>query len=394
MPANKTRKVDVLLYMQSSFSTVSDRTTFMRIVAVVAVGVLTALPAWAIRVCSRCSYEVPDSSTNCTHCGASAPAAAPPVQRQAGGEPAVASVVTADLVEREIEAGSRQLRDGDPDVAASFLRNALALDLLTARDPASDRGERVRQLLERCVGKGATVKISCRECGGSGKMVLTMTGVDGKTISRKSASACRACGGSGSLVRSGTVTDVRTARAAASKRYTALQQSRKFVPVGGAWVPVEIEPTLRSRDTAVLKRAVAPPCGGCLGLGVEDCRKCGAVGSRPCSNGRCKQGWVVERVTAGLEGQEDLQRKVKCRTCAGTGREICVACGGKCNVPCAVCTGTGERPVCGRCDGAGFLPCPRCAGGGDSRGVRCTTCAGEGVQLCSVCRGDGRKKSP
>ena len=224
-------------------------------------------------------------------------------------------------------------------------------------------------------------------------MSLATTGIDGATVSVKSVAACRLCGGSGFVVRNGTVTDVKAARAAAMKRYAALQQSRKYVPVGGAWVPVEIEPVLRARETAVLKRAVAPPCGRCLGLGVEDCPKCHALGTRPCSNGRCKQGWVVEKVAGGLN-KEDLRRKVKCPTCGGTGREACVTCGGRGNVPCPDCSGTGDRPVCSRCDGSGLIACSKCAGSGAVRGARCTTCGGEGVQVCSVCKGDGRKKSP
>jgi len=360
-----------------------------KVFAVVLVA-LAALPAWAIRICSRCSYEVPDGSANCTHCGAEVPIASSGSTAKPATD-APAGVVTADLVEKEIEEGSRQLRDGAPDVAAALFRNAVALDLLTAQDSGSDRGERLRQLLQSCVGKGATVKVPCRECGGTGKASLTMTGLDGGTVSRRTTSPCRSCSGSGFVLRNGTVTDVKAARAAAVKRYVALQQSRKRVPVGAAWVPVEMEASLRVRDTAVLKRATALPCDACLGLGAEDCSTCKGVGTRPCS--KCKQGWIVEKVKGGF-GNENLTRKVRCRTCGGTGREVCAGCLGRGNVPCQECKGTGERSVCSRCDGAGLFPCSKCGGKKTVRGAPCTACAGEGVVLCPACRGDGKKKSP
>jgi hypothetical protein len=333
------------------------------LLTVAAVVLAMALPALAILVCKRCGYELNQGAASCSHCGATVMtnvvAAAPQSYQEEKG------AVLADLVEKEIEEGRRQRDRGDIDVAAALFRNALALEQVVPGAGDSARGERIRRLLQSSGSGSLMVPGPCSSCGGSGKMVFTAPVLDGKTETVPSGVACRACDGTGKAMRAATVSEVHAGRLSAMKRFVELQQSRKYVAVGGAWVPVSIETNLTVRQTALLKRTAAPPCQTCVGTGLQECPACRGSRWLRCSNRKCDRGTVLEKPANGLKGSDaGPARKVKCRTCGGAGHEKCAVCIGKGHVECAACKGTGEREVC----------------------------RGGSIMLCGSCKGDGRKR--
>jgi len=347
-----------------------------------------ALTCLAIRVCERCNYEVNEGAVSCSHCGAPATsnvaafASAVEENREAPG---------ASLVEKEIQEGRQQRGRGDDEVAAALFRNALALEQIVPEGSDAKRGERIRRLLHETGAEGVKVQRQCRACGGSGKTLFTADVIDGKASSVQSSVACRLCAGTGKVTVDGTPAESMSARGAAAKRFAALQQSRKYVAVGGAWVPVSLETNLSVRQVALLKRTAAPPCQTCLGTCWQQCSECQGAGRQPCTNAKCVKGVVTDKITGGFKGL-DLPRKTKCRICTGTGYENCSNCAGKGKAACSACNGTGERAVCSRCDGAGTQPCAKCTGAGKVKGVTCAACRGEGIVLCAACKGDGRKR--
>jgi len=80
----------------------------------------------------------------------------------------------------------------------------------------------------------------------------------------------------------------------------------------------------------------------------------------------------------------DMQARVPCKTCAGTGSTKCSQCDGGAVFTCTVCGGKKVREVkgggkvirtekCGTCDGKGRINCPKCGATGK---VKCGTCKG------------------
>jgi hypothetical protein len=361
------------------------------LVSVIALLLAMTLSAWAIRVCNRCGYEVNEGAASCSHCGATVATNVVAVRSLPDREQGAFS---ADLVEKEIQEGLRHRAKGDIEVAAALFRNALALEQVVPDSGDSKRGEKIRRMLqEDGAGGSRQVQGPCPNCGGTGKTSFTAAVLDGKTASVPSSVTCQKCEGSGKTMRAGSVSEAIASRSAGVKRYTELQQSRKYVAIGGAWVPLGMETNLTTRQTALLKKTAAPCCQTCMGTGGQECADCRGTGRQPCSNRKCSKGIVVEKPADGLKGSDiGLTRKVKCRTCTGTGYEVCAQCSGKGQVACAACNGSGDRPVCSRCDGAGTQLCAKCAGGGKVKGITCTTCRGETLVLCSSCKGDGRKR--
>jgi hypothetical protein len=347
-----------------------------------------ALTCLAIRVCERCNYEVNEGAVSCSHCGAPVTSN---VAAFASATEDTGESFGPSLVEKEIQEGRHQRSKGDDEVAAALFRNALALEQIVPEGSDARRGERIRRFLQESGADGMRVQRQCRACGGSGKTLFTAEVIDGKATSVQSSVACRLCGGSGKVMVDATVAETMAARGAAAKRLAALQQSRKYVAVGGAWVPVSLETNLSVRQTALLKRTAAPPCQTCLGTCWQQCADCQGTGRQPCSNSKCVKGMVTEKISGGFKGM-DLPRKMKCRTCGGTSYENCASCAGKGKAACAPCNGTGERAVCNRCDGAGTQSCAKCTGAGKVKGATCAACRGEGIMLCVACKGDGRKR--
>jgi hypothetical protein len=348
----------------------------------------------ALRICAKCGYENPDGGTSCSHCGAVLPQQVPEVVTGVDSNPVVrtgSARVDEALVEEEVRRGQERLARNEPDLAKLFFRNALAFDLLTGKTNAVRSGQ-IGELLQRCDALRGRVKIRCPACDGTGRRRVNMIGLDGREIEvvGSTGSTCPRCGGSGSIARSGTVSDRKLAIGKAMGQYRTLQQGRRFVPVGGAWLPEQVASGLTVRDRVTVLRATAAPCAACLGTCQVDCTACSGSGNVKCTNRSCVGG----RVT--LKPEERLGRSIeqvqKCKICGGTGVVPCERCRGSGALLCKACNGTGDRALCQRCGGAGLTPCQRCSGTGQSQGVPCKACAGKGEVLCTGCQGDGRKR--
>jgi hypothetical protein len=178
----------------------------------------------------------------------------------------------------------------------------------------------------------------------------------------------------------------------AIRRYTTLQQARKYVSVGEAWVPGDIEMKLTSRQRARLKHATALPCSHCMGGGLSACKRCSGGGYIKCTNSKCENGLVEVELGGELEGLEPVIVKGPCETCKGTSAVKCETCKARGTVLCPKCEGTGERKDCGKCDGEGSVECTKCDGMGTYKNSMCRKCKGEGFIECSSCHGDGKKE--
>jgi len=206
--------------------------------------------------------------------------------------------------------------------------------------------------------------------------------------------SCQRCGGTGNIMKPTTMDERRGKIGRAINKYTAIQQGRKYMPVGGAWVPSDLDGKLGVKQTVMLRRSAAPPCSECMGLGRVDCSKCNGMGEIKCTASGCING-IVESIDEGglIKNKVKVKKKSKCRTCTGTGFVTCLSCRGKGNMVCKKCNSSGERQACTRCGGQGFTECRRCRGSGKTeKEAVCSECRGEGVELCSSCGGDGKKK--
>ena len=361
----------------------------------IAVCLLGAVIAADLLICPQCGYEGGPGAALCSHCGAELPQPAPaPILGQAVPDPARHTEVFLDVevVEAEMALGREHLQGADHEVARYFFRNAAALDMLTDPGVVDGRSDTILNMARRCEEMARAVQRPCPECGGSGKRMMRSVALNGEVEFREvPGRRCGACGGKGQVVQAGTIDEMTFTRGRAVSRYTKLQQARKLVPVGGAWIPPEVEKGLSLRQSVLLKRATAAPCGDCVGFGRIDCAECGAAGMVACPQRDCKDGLIkVERVGQLVRGS--ITRRDKCKTCRGRSEIACPVCRGKGSVLCKACSGTGERPPCSRCSGQGFMPCSRCRATGAYKGVACNACGGEEEVVCRTCNGSGRKQ--
>lgn len=188
-----------------------------------------------------------------------------------------------------------------------------------------------------------------------------------------------------------TIDELKYKMGRARKLYNMIQGGRKFVSIGRAWIPHQIEGKLSIKQTVLLKKALAAPCPYCAGLGRVQCHKCKGTGKIKCPNRKCVNGMVtVEKI--GSLVKTSIKHTEKCRICGGRGWMECPECKGVGSVLCEKCNGTGERQFCSKCGGTGLIICSRCHGSGVYKEEVCPYCRGEGVIECSSCHGDGRKK--
>jgi len=350
----------------------------------------------AILVCRECGYENPEGKEACVHCKAKLPASKTPKQPTEGqGETTPAGKVKymdPQVVEDEIRASKRVFDTGDFETANLFARNAAALEMLS--DPATkgDRSERIIELRKKSETGGMTIDRKCPGCGGTGKYVMETQALDGKTTQIEVAGkSCKKCEGTGKIMRPSTMDERRFKMGRGMSRYTALQQSRKFVQLGAAWIPANLEGNLSVKQSVLVKKAVASPCPDCMGLGRVDCSKCKGQGEVKCTFQGCVNG-KVEIQEEGKLIKGKTKRNIKCKNCNGTGFVACMDCRNKGSLVCKKCNGSGERALCLKCGGQGSIVCRRCQGSGMNKEATCTECRGEGVQECSACNGDGRKR--
>ncbi|PKO98529.1 MAG: hypothetical protein CVU13_10245 [Bacteroidetes bacterium HGW-Bacteroidetes-8] len=126
-----------------------------------------------------------------------------------------------------------------------------------------------------------------------------------------------------------------------------------------------------------------PDCGGakkvscskCGGVGEWRCESCSGKGSsvcRDCYNGVTRYTKVIPNgeyaYSEYKDGKEvrffrdkNVSVEEKCPMCKGTGRLVCANCGGDGNMVCKVCGGKG-KVLCKRCAAQGSIVCPVCSG--------------------------------
>lgn len=377
-----------------------------------ALAVLGALTLWlrALTICPQCAHEQADAANFCTHCGAALRAGGiSPVRPQEGGPAGTAGDVPsgspagtssgplADLVSgavvADVQLGREWLASGRPDVARAVFANALAV---SAADPTAltpQQGERLLAELRQCEQLMTQASVPCPTCQGTGKRSLRFESLTGETATMTAGGqACPACNGSGSVRRNRSADDMKYVVGQARQQAEQALRSRGRVPVGGAWVPVGLVPLLDDATGARLRKAAAPPCVACQGLGRTDCKKCGNTGFVPCTAKGCDQGWVVREELNQLDERTALKRRERCAACGGSARVACPDCHGVGSLTCKACNGTGKAPACTACGGEGLAPCRACRGEGKKRdGSVCAECGGDGVALCPSCRGDGTR---
>lgn len=367
-----------------------------RLAALAAVCAATVLTATAgLRVCGRCGHESADGAIVCANCAAALPPAAAedPATAELDAEARPSEIAIAGVrVEEELTLARKYLAEGAPEVARLYALNALALDLLSDRTQDPARTARIADFVKSCRAAGAVIARQCSDCGGTGRQIATMSGLNGSVIPRAMHGRnCAPCGGRGFVEAPGTVNEQKQARGRALKNYTTLQQGRQYAQVGNAWIPAAMRDGLSVRQTAALLTATAAPCDACLGFGREDCSDCKGLGTVPCSARGCVKGWVDEKQKGQLI-KGTMKRTVRCRICGGRGFGTCESCRGNGSELCERCQGLGERAVCLTCGGQGYGPCRRCRGVGAYRGAPCLECGGQGVALCRACSGDGHKR--
>ncbi|MDD4872569.1 MAG: hypothetical protein PHR77_18620 [Kiritimatiellae bacterium] len=361
---------------------------FLLVVSVLFAGIL---------VCRECGYENPEGKEACVHCKAKLPVVKTSKQ-PAGGQAennlssGRVKFIDPTIVENEIQMAQKIFDTGDFETANLFARNAAALEMLT--DPAvkGERSERIVELRKKSETGGMTVDRKCPACGGTGRLMIEAQAMDGKTTNIEVAGkSCQKCSGTGKVMRPSTMDERRLKMWRGMSRYTALQQSRKYVQTGAAWIPVDLEGKLSVKNIIQVKKTVAGPCPACMGLGRVDCSKCKGQGELKCTFQGCVRG-KVEVTEDGRLVKGKAKRDVKCKNCNGTGFVACVECRGKGSLVCKKCNGNGERSLCVKCGGQGGITCKRCQGSGTSKDTICEECRGEGVLECSSCNGDGRKR--
>jgi len=352
-----------------------------------------------VLVCPECGYENPEDGVACVHCkGKLTPRKAKDPDQSSGGDSGVRApsariqYVSTDVVEDEIRVAQKQFEAGDLEVANLFARNAAALEFLANPAEKGDRAERIAEVRRKTETGGMKLSRKCPACGGTGKTYMESSGLDGKQTNIEIAGrSCKTCGGSGNVMKSATMDERKFRLGRAMKQYNADQHGRKYVAVGGAWIPVELEGKLSQKQMIRLKGAIAAPCADCMGLGRIDCTKCKGQGEIKCTVKGCVGG-KVEVEEAGKIVKDKMKRMIKCRICNGTGFVPCVDCRGIGNTVCKKCNGSGERPSCVKCGGRGLIACKRCQGNGSVKDIVCADCKGEGYQECTACNGDGKKK--
>lgn len=376
------------------------RTTFYSVLLAAS----TALAGFVI--CPHCGYENDEPRTQCRHCRGKLPESAKPQKDTDTADPAKTpslvetvpsggvegATITAETVAEEITLGKNYIRAGDLDMARLYLKNAAALDMLRVPGSGKDLSSEITDLISHCEAVGQRVKRRCPECEGTGKQNLNIRRLNGEVDYMASGAKCDRCDGKGVFVDAGLASERKFRMGRALNTYTRLQQGRKYVPVGGAWVPMAVETLLTIRQTVQLKRVTALPCPECMGVGRTDCDECKGLGFEKCSNRDCENGKVEVEKGGQLSKSTTVKQLVRCPVCLGKSRMACAECLGRGSIVCEKCGGTGQRDICSRCGGQGMMPCRRCRGAGTYRGVKCETCTGSGSAPCSSCSGDGRKR--
>jgi len=372
--------------------------------------VMAVTAAAGFVICPKCGYENADTVRRCTHCAAALPRveetgraeAAADADRNPVLQTGEADFIEATVVNEEMDLAAELMRKGDAEVAKRFLMNAAALNTLT--DPVLDtnRGARVLTMLEAVDKSTQNARQPCHVCRGTGRKMMEVQPLLSTDQRSKAYQAevevravpgtvCTNCRGKGYVLRPRSMSELRYSSGRALARYTVHQRSRRFVPVGNAWVPAALVSDLTPIQRARLMRSTASPCEECLGFGRVDCEECNGKGLMPCPNRDCENG-TVEVEQEGRLVRQTLKKREPCAVCNGSGFVDCAECRGLGSVVCDACGGTGQREACRSCSGQGVETCSRCKGAGRDGDGPCPECGETGMVLCHTCGGDGRKR--
>ncbi len=360
----------------------------------------------AVFVCPQCGYENPDDAVTCLHCGATLPphAATTETVKQTAPIPATGDnrwYMPADIVEKEIKLARDYVKTGDVAVARLFFKNAMALDLITDPSIETKRAETILKAIEDCNTRLCQVTGKCPVCKGTGDRTVQSVDMQGNPILKNViGKGCVMCNGRGYVNKFANQDELKPVLGTGAQRYKMIQEGRKYVTVGGAWVPMALEEKLSVKQTAMLKVATATPCDNCLGFCTVACPTCNGVGKVKCPT--CKGTGLAPKDKKSDSNKDKKEKKeigdsiqgslAKCLVCNGTGVISCDKCQGGQTIMCPRCNGTGERPACKACDGKGWVPCKKCFGSGKLKDNSiCPICRGEGVTLCTACDGEGKK---
>ena len=388
----------------------------LRLLAILALPLLAL--AEDLLICPACRREAPPGSMFCPKCGAaiagaqqqaddSKPAAPPAAAPSPSATPATASAdigkAATEGVQACAQAGMRQLQGGHPEIAHVLFDNALALASLHPDALTPEQGKKLLEEIRRCDDKLSRILGECPVCQGSGHASMNATSLGGPSGSTQTTVAtgirCATCGGSGRTLRRRTVAERKTAQADGAKGAETIFRTLGYTQEGNAWIPQALASALDVRLRCRLRHAAASPCGQCLGIGLEDCRKCGATGYVPCKAKNCKGGWIIEDSVNRLDSKSaSIKKRTPCPECGGTTKVPCATCQGRGAQTCARCAGSGKRATCTSCGGDGYAPCKACDGSGKAKkqgkagastDAPCAVCGGEGIALCRSCHGDG-----
>ncbi len=361
----------------------------------------TAAVRGQLRICGSCGREDSAGGAVCTACQTPLPDIPPPPapadNAAEGQEPSPAATLAAGAFEqaRLDVLAARGEESRRPEVALALYGNARAL--LAAIDPTNlppATGQSVLEGLQRCRVALAVTGQACPACSGSGRRQVVfqqLAGGSADATTRSTSAACATCGGTGAV--SGT-RDVEAARLLIlqGRREAGMRlQAAGRVAAGSAWIPKAWAQELMPRQLAAIRRIAAADCQACAGIGLERCKACAGTGRKPCTNRKCRDGWVEEKPGNTLTPQTALARRVKCPVCQGTGAVNCQPCRGKGAVACARCKGAGLAAPCRTCGGEGVSECRTCRTrrhAADDTSL-CPKCRNSGWMLCERCKGDG-----
>lgn len=352
----------------------------------------------ALLICAKCGHENDQGSRFCSHCGAGfsesagpgpGPGVNPPAVAQANPDTAAAPV-SAAVVEGDLKAAAEQLDKRNGWMALFYCENAMALNSV-AKTP-KDLADRVLKLHERCTaGVRSSVK-ECSLCNGTGSITRQNTSMSIEARKRNQTpinEICTSCRGTGIVPGRSGLDALKHGYDGALKTYGVLREAAKWVPIGNAWVPADLEVKLSYRQIVTLKRITGSRCSGCAGSGQITCAKCAGAGRLKCPSRTCASGYVAKKLDSGLDSS-GRTLMVRCSVCDGRTSIKCSECDGYGSEPCKTCRGRGKLATCQRCDGDGLKRCSDCNGTGTFKKAVCVGCRGCGSILCRSCMGSGR----
>ncbi len=380
-----------------------NRTILIRItVLVLAFGAAVAFGA--LRICRMCGHENDNQGgVACSHCNALFPEPEKPVADPVDeGEDSGDGYIPRHVIDDEIAEGQKHLQDQKYELARLYFLNALSLAGGTDLMESDMRSEDLLAMVQSAELASRNVRKTCPRCGGSGQRQIVFEGLRslsrGTTIGSERALSmegdtgvrCQECGGDGTVHAVGTIDEMKYVRGRAAAEYSRLQQTRRFEPLGGTWVPPHLVDTLTARQKATIMRSIVLPCRSCGGYGRSDCRRCAGRGHTECRN--CTEGRVPEDRSDNRVQRIGTNRTRECDTCQGAGTLPCRSCNEAGTIVCKACEGAGDADVCRACTARGYVTCNRCRGSKVLRGEACPHCRGEGYLVCSSCKGRGRRE--